>query len=78
MRCWHSVCAPWQVLQMFIMPAGAVDALRHREVARVEASTISWLCSVITPAPQQFARSSSTSSMSSSGATFTIEPCSSG
>ena len=63
---------------MFIMPAAPSTAWAMAKVRALSESTSSWLCSAITPAPQQFARSSSTSSRSSSGATFAIEPCSSG
>ena len=75
-RSWHSVCAPWQVEQMFIIIASVCWASANVRALSVSAS--SWLCSAMTPAPQQEARSSSTSSMSSSGATLAMEPCSSG
>ena len=35
-RSWHSVCAPWQVEQMFIIRSAPVDLLGEREGARVE------------------------------------------
>src|SRR3954447_15983471 len=47
-------------------------------VRALSVSASSWLCSAITPAPQHDARSSSTRSMPRIGATFAIEPCSSG
>ena len=62
---------------MFIISSPSVCAA----IAKVRAFSVSassWLCSAITPAPQQLARSSSISSMSSSGATAAIAPCSSG
>src|SRR3954470_1435939 len=62
---------------MFIIKC-ASTCWASANVRAFRASASSWLCSAITPAPQQDARSSSTSSMSSSGATFAIEPCSSG
>ncbi len=61
---------------MFIIIASVCWASANVRAFRVSAS--SWLCSAMTPAPQQFARSSSISSMSRSGATFAIDPCSSG
>ena len=63
---------------MFIMPAAPSTRWAIAKVRAFSVSASSWLCSAITPAPQQFARSSSTSSRSSSGATFATEPCSSG
>jgi hypothetical protein len=48
------------------------------KVRALSVSASSWLCSAMTPAPQHDARSTETSSMSSSGATASIEPCSSG
>ena len=74
-RCWHSDWAPWQVEQMFIIGAPVCWASAKVRAFRVSAS--SWLCSAITPAPEQLARSSSTSSMPSRSATSAIEPCSS-
>ena len=72
-RSWHSLCEPWQVEQMFIIIAPSVSCASAKVLAfRVSAS--SWLCSAMTPAPQHDARSSSTSSMSSSGATLAIDP----
>ena len=56
----------------------AISCWASANVRALSVSASSWLCSAITPAPQQEARSSSTSSMSSSGATRAIEPCSSG
>ena len=63
---------------MFIMPAAPSTPCAIANVRALSVSASSWLCSAITPAPQQLARSSSTSSMSSFGATSAIEPCSSG
>ena len=64
---------------MFIISSAPGDVLlASANVRALSVSASSWLCSAITPAPQQLARSSSTSSMSSIGATFAIEPCSSG
>ena len=63
---------------MFIIPAAPSTPCAIANVRAFSVSASSWLCSAITPAPQQFARSSSTSSRSSFGATFAIEPCSSG
>ena len=63
---------------MFIIPAAPSTLWAIANVRAFRVSTSSWLCSAITPAPQQLARSSSTSSRSSSGATFATEPCSSG
>ena len=48
------------------------------KVRALSVSASSWLCSAITPAPQQLARSSVTSSIPSRSATSAIEPCSSG
>ena len=76
-RSWHSVIEPWQVEQMFIISSPSV-CWASAKVRALSVSASSWLCSAITPAPQQLPRSSSTSSMSSSGATFAIAPCSSG
>ena len=79
-RSWHSFCAPWQVEQMFIIRSAppSISFWASAKVRALSVSASSWLCSAMTPAPQQAARSSSTSSMSSSGATWAIEPCSSG
>src|SRR5204863_522570 len=74
--CWHSDCEPWQVEQMFIIASPVCWASANVRALSVSAS--SWLCSAITPAPQQLARSSVTSSMPSRSATSAIEPCSSG
>jgi hypothetical protein len=63
---------------MFIIAAAPSTDWAIANVRALRVSTSSWLCSAITPAPQQFARSSSTISMSSFGAIFAIEPCSSG
>ena len=63
---------------MFIMPAAPWTCWAIANVRALRVSTSSWLCSAITPAPEQLARSSSTSSRSSSGAILDIEPCSSG
>ncbi len=63
---------------MFIMPAAPSTAWAIANVRALSVSASSWLCSAITPAPQQFARSSSTSSRSSFGATRSMDPCSSG
>ena len=76
-RSWHSDCAPWQVEQMFIISSPSV-CWASAKVRALSVSASSWLCSAMTPAPQQAARSSSTSSRSSSGATLAIDPCSSG
>ena len=62
---------------MFIISSPSV-CCAIAKVRAFKVSASSWLCSAITPAPQQFARSSSISSMSSSGATAAIAPCSSG
>ena len=62
---------------MFIISSPSV-CCASANVRALSVSASSWLCSAITPAPQHAARSSSISSMSSSGATFAIEPCSSG
>ena len=76
-RSWHSLIEPWQVEQMFIISAPSVFwASANVRALRVSASSCE--CSAITPAPQQAARSSATSSRSSRGATFSIAPCSSG
>ena len=75
-RSWHSVCEPWHVEQMFIIIASVCCASANVRALSVSAS--SWLCSAMTPAPVQHARSSSTSSMPSSGATAATEPWSSG
>ena len=61
---------------MFIIASPVFWAIANVRALSVSAS--SWLCSAITPAPQQFARSSSTSSIPSRSATSAIEPCSSG
>jgi hypothetical protein len=63
---------------MFIISSAPSTCCASANVRAFSVSASSWLCSAITPAPQQLARSSSTSSMSSSGATFAIDPCSSG
>ena len=47
------------------------------KVRALSVSASSWLCSAITPAPQQLARSRVTSSIPSRSATSAIEPCSS-
>ena len=60
------------------MPSAPSTPWAIAKVRAFRLSTSSWLCSAITPAPQQLARSSSTISMSSLGATAAIEPCSSG
>ena len=77
-RSWHSVCAPWQVEQMFIIVSSDPACCASANVRAFSVSASSWLCSAMTPAPQHDARSSSTSSRSSSGAMCSIEPCSSG
>jgi hypothetical protein len=61
---------------MFIIVASVCCASANVRALSVSAS--SWLCSAITPAPQQLPRSSSMSSRSRIGAIFSIEPCSSG
>ncbi len=48
------------------------------KVRALSVSASSWLCSAMTPAPQQLARSRVTSSIPSLSATIAIEPCSSG
>ena len=48
------------------------------KVRALSESASSWLCSAITPAPQQLARSSVTISIPSASAVSSIEPCSSG
>ncbi len=63
---------------MFIIIAAPPTCWASANVRALSVSASSWLCSAITPAPQQAPRSISTSSMSSSGAIFAIEPCSSG
>ena len=63
---------------MFIISSAPWTRWASAKVRAFSVSASSWLCSAMTPAPQQAARSSSTSSMSSSGATRAIEPCSSG
>ena len=60
---------------MFIIPSPVCWASAN--VRALSASASSWLCSAITPAPQQLARSRVTSSMPSRSATIAIEPCSS-
>ena len=62
---------------MFIISSPSV-CCAIANVRALSVSASSWLCSAITPAPQQFARSSSSNSMSRSGATCAIEPWSSG
>ena len=74
-RCWHSDWAPWQVEQMFII--GRPVCWASAKVRAFSVSASSWLCSAITPAPEQLARSSSTSSIPSRSATSLIDPCSS-
>src|SRR5215210_605500 len=76
-RSWHSVCEPWHVEQMFII-IGSPVCWASAKVRALSVSASSWLCSAITPAPQHDARSSSTRSMPSMGATLAIEPWSSG
>jgi hypothetical protein len=61
---------------MFIIERPVCWASAKVRALRVSAS--SWLCSAITPAPQQLARSRVTSSIPSFCATSAIEPCSSG
>ena len=63
---------------MFIIISAPCTCCARANVRAFSVSASSWLCSAITPAPVQQARSSSTSSMSSSGAIRAIEPCSSG
>jgi hypothetical protein len=63
---------------MFNIIAAASTCWASANVRAFRVSASSWLCSAITPAPQQLPRSSSTSSRSSSGAILAIEPCSSG
>ncbi len=63
---------------MFIMPAAPSMACAMAKVRALSVSASSWLCSAITPAPQQLARSRARSSIPSLGATRSIEPCSSG
>src|SRR3712207_2746684 len=63
---------------MFIISSAPSTCWASANVRALRVSASSWLCSAMTPAPQQLARSSSTSSMSSNGAIFAIEPCSSG
>src|SRR3954470_18856070 len=65
---------------MFIIRSAPCSISRwaSANVRALSVSASSWLCSAITPAPQHDARSSSTSSIPSTGATFAIEPCSSG
>ena len=60
---------------MFIIASPVCWA--RAKVRALSVSASSWLCSAITPAPQQLARSSSTSSIPSRSATSAIEPCSS-
>ena len=62
---------------MFIISSPSVCSA-SANVRALSVSASSWLCSAMTPAPQQLARSSSISSRSSSGAIFAIEPWSSG
>ena len=61
---------------MFIIESPVCWA--RAKVRALSVSASSWLCSAMTPAPQQLARSSSTSSIPSFSATSAIEPCSSG
>src|SRR4051794_34207529 len=65
---------------MFIISSAppAISRCASANVRALSVSASSWLCSAMTPAPQHEARSSSTSSMSSSGATLAMEPWSSG
>ena len=63
---------------MFIIISAPCTCWASAKVRALSVSASSWLCSAITPHPVQFPRSSSTSSISSSGATCAIEPCSSG
>src|SRR4051794_11580730 len=77
-RSWHSPCAPWQVEQMFIIRSAPSTCWASANVRALSVSASSGLCSAMTPAPVQQARSSSTSSMSSIGAILAIEPWSSG
>src|ERR1035437_8437864 len=70
-RSWHSDCAPWQVEQMFIISSPSV-CWASAKVRAFNASASSWLCSAMTPAPQQAARSSSINSMSSSAIGWAI------
>ena len=63
---------------MFIISAVPSACCAKANVRAFKVSASSCECSAMTPAPQHAPRSSSTSSMSSSGAIFAIEPCSSG
>jgi hypothetical protein len=54
---------------MFIISSAPSTFWASAKVRALSVSASSWLCSAMTPAPVQQARSSSTSSMSSSGAT---------
>ena len=49
-RSWHSLIAPWQVEQMFIIIALSV-CCASAKVRALSVSASSWLCSAITPAP---------------------------
>ncbi len=79
-RSCDSLCAPWQVEQMFIMRSAPlrISSCASANVRPLSVSASSWECSAMTPAPVQHARSSSTSSIPSSGATFATLPWSSG
>jgi hypothetical protein len=61
---------------MFIIARPVVWA--RAKVRAFSVSASSWLCSAMTPAPQQLARSSVTSSIPRRSATRAIEPWSSG
>ena len=80
-RCWGSRCS-WYLDCAPGRWSRCSSSARRRSAGRGRrwasgVSASSWLCSAITPAPQQAARSSSMSSMLSSGATLAIEPSSS-
>ena len=53
-RSWHSLCAPWQVEQMFIIRSApsAISCWASANVRALSVSASSWLCSAITPAPR--------------------------
>jgi len=70
-------CAPWQVEQMFIISSPSV-CWASANVRAFSVSASSWLCSAITPAPQQAPRSSSISSMSEQRRDRRHRACSSG
>ncbi len=59
---------------MFIIIEAPSTCWASAKVRAFSVSASSWLCSAMTPAPVQQARSSGTSSRSSSGATFAIDP----